>query len=249
MKKFILLRILQIPLVLFFLITVSFFMIRFTPGGPFSSERNLDPVVEKALQEKFHLNQPLHRQYLHFLADLLRGDLGPSFKHKSRSVNEIIAERLPHSMVLGSYALLLALLVGISAGILAAVGHNTTVDYSCMTLAMLGLSLPPFVIGPLLQLLFAIYLGWLPLAGTASQLYLILPALTLAMPFAARIARLTRAGMLEVMHQDYIRTARAKGLPEHVVILRHALRGGLLPVVNYLGPAIAMITTGSLVAE
>jgi oligopeptide transport system permease protein len=251
-SRYILRRLAQTPLVLWLLVSLSFFMMRFAPGGPFSAERRLDPVVEAALEAKFHLDKPLLQQYVLYLGNLLRGDLGPSLKHRSRTVNEIIAATLPTSLCLGAMAMLLAAALGCSVGIAAALHHNQWPDYGSMTCAVIGISLPTFVIGPLLQLFLSLRWAVLPLAGyrgIGEPVYLVLPALTLALPFAARIARLTRAGMLEVLNEDFIRTARAKGLAEHVVILRHALRGGLLPVVSYLGPASAMVMTGSLVVE
>jgi len=255
-------RLLRAPLVLFLLITISFFLMRLAPGGPFSRERALSEEAQAALEAMFGLDQPLHIQYEQYLASLLRGDLGRSMKHKDRTVNEIIAYGLPKSVLLGSVALVLALAIGCFAGILSALKPNSWPDTLAMGVAILGISLPAFVIGPLLQvyaapllhrLCAALGLEWrIAIAGWESKglaACLILPAVTLALPFAARIARLTRAGMLEVMSQDFIRVARAKGLRERTVVVRHALRGGLLPVVSYLGPAIAMIMTGSLVVE
>ena len=253
MRRHILKRLLQTPLVLFLLVTVSFFMMRLAPGGPFDDERALDAVTKQAIDAKYGLDQPIHVQYGSFLGNLLRGDLGPSFANRTQTVNEIIADKLPPSIVLGCISLSFALIIGLAAGIISAVRQNSLFDYSTMTLAMVGLSIPAFVIGPLLQLVIAVKCGWLPVAeygeGLLTPQYLILPALTLAAPFAARIARLMRAGMLEVVNQDYIRTARAKGLRERVVILRHAVRGGILPVIAFLGPAIAALLTGSLVVE
>lgn len=252
MLRYSVVRLVQAPVVLFVLITITFFLVRFAPGGPFSTERRLDPEIERALQAKYHLDKPLIQQYGIFLSNLLRGDFGPSFKHKNRTVNEIIAATLPHSLFLGVIALNLALLLGLTAGIIAALRHNSAVDFGTMTMAVIGISLPTFVIGPILQLLFAIHWRWFPLAGydgLSSPMYMVLPACTLGLPFASRIARLTRAGMLDVLNQDFIRTARAKGLSETAVIFRHALSGGILPVVSYLGPAFTQIATGSLVVE
>ena len=258
MGRYLLKRAIQFPLVLWILITISFFMMRAAPGGPFSAEKRVDPEILAKMNEKYGLSDSLPRQYLRFLGDLAVLDLGPSFKHKTRTVNEIIAERAPVSAVLGGSAILLALLFGLSAGVIAAVRHNSKWDYASMAVAMVGLSVPTFVVGPMLALLLGLYAGLFPVAGFEPILgtaflphpkYLILPAFTLSLPFAARIARLTRAGMLEVIHQDYIRTAWAKGLAERVVVLRHALRGALLPVVSFLGPATAEVLTGSLVVE
>ena len=252
MIVFLLKRLILLPITLFFLITITFFLIRFTPGGPFSAERRLDPVVEKALRMKFHMDKPLVTQYFLYMKDLLKGDLGPSSKHKSTSVNEIIASTLPHSFLLGSLAIIIAVIVGCIAGVIAAARQNNCLDYVTMIIAVMGLSLPAFVIAPLFQLLFSMKLNWLPVAGYEGLddlSYLVLPAITLSLPFAARIARLMRGGMLEVIHQDFIRTAYAKGLRERVVIIRHAFKGGLIPVLTFLGPAIAAVMTGTLVIE
>jgi len=254
-------RLLQVPLVLIVLITITFFMVRFAPGGPFSGEKGIDPVIKQKLEEKYHLDKPMYQQYFLFWGNLLRGDLGPSYKEKTRTVNEIIfGEKWYHfdgkfwvSTYLGLLAILLALFLGLTAGVVAGIRQNSQFDYASMAVAMTGLSVPTFVVGPLLALVFGRYLNVLPVAGYESGVrsvpYMILPAVTLALPFAARIARLTRAGMLEVINQDYIRTAWAKGLREQVIVVRHALRGAMLPVVSFLGPAIAAMLTGSLVVE
>ena len=242
----------SLPLTLFFLCTVTFFMVRLAPGSPFSAERQLDAVTEQAMMAKYHLDQPLSQQYWIFLKNLAQGDLGPSMKHQSQSVSGIISENLPHSILLGCLAMGLALMFGLGLGLLAALKHQSWLDLSSMGLSVIGLSLPAFVIGPLLQWLFTMIWPILPTAGYEgfwSPSYLVLPALTLSLPFAARIARLTRGGMLDILNQNYIRTAKAKGLPQRVVILRHALRGALLPVATYLGPALAGVTTGTLVVE
>ncbi len=242
-------RILLAPIVLWLMISITFFLIRLAPGGPFSAERALPPEVEQALMERYHLDKPVLVQYGYYLGGLVKGDLGPSLKHQGRTVNDIVAEHLPVSFVLGCFALCVALVLGVSAGMISALKPRTPVDYVAMALAVLGISLPVFVIGPLLQMLFARSIKLFPVAGTGDLWHMVLPAFALGLPFAARFARLTRAGMLEVMNQNFIRTARSKGLRESTVILRHALRGGVLPVVSFLGPAIASITTGSLVVE
>jgi oligopeptide transport system permease protein len=252
MRSYLLRRLLQAPLVLWILVTIAFFLMRLAPGRPFVGERELAPAVEQALNAKYGLDDPLPLQYLRFLGNLLSGDLGPSFANPGRSVNDILATYLPPSLLLGSLALGFALLLGLGAGILAAVRRGSWLDVGVMTGSMLGLSIPPFVVGPLLILFLAVGLGLLPTGGYggwSQPQYLLLPALTLALPFAGRIARLCRAGMLEVLEQDFIRSARAKGLPEHVVVLKHALPGGLLPVLGFLGPAIAALLTGSVVVE
>ncbi|MDT8389421.1 MAG: ABC transporter permease [Lentisphaeria bacterium] len=248
-RSYITRRLLMAPLVMLVMLSVTFFLIRLAPGGPFSSERDVSPAVEQALRERYALDQPLPMQYWSYLRGVCRGDLGPSIRHRGRDVNTIVADHLPVSFLLGGLALSLAVCVGVSAGFLAALKARSWIDYTAMGACVLGISLPAFVIGPLLQAFFARYLHWFPVSGSGSPKHVVLPALALASPFAARFARLARAGLLEVLSQDFIRTARSKGLRERVVLLRHAVRGGLLPVVGYLGPAIASITTGSLVVE
>jgi oligopeptide transport system permease protein len=242
-------RLLQLPVVLAVLVSATFLLMRAAPGGPFSAERALPADVERALNARFGLDQPLPVQFARTVQGILVGDFGPSMKHRDRRVRAIIAEHLPASMLLGGLALALALTAGVSAGALAALRANTLTDYALTAVTVLGISLPVFVFGPLLQILFAMRLGWLPVAGYGTWRDLILPAATLALPFAARVARLTRAGMLEVLTADYIRTARSKGLSEGTVVWRHALRGALLPVVSFLGPAAAALLTGSVVVE
>ncbi|MEI6107192.1 MAG: ABC transporter permease subunit [Opitutae bacterium] len=249
MLRFIVRRLLQVIPVLFVIITATFFMVRFVPGGPFTAEKAIPPEILKNLEAHYGLDQPLWRQYLSYLGKIAHGDLGPSFKYSNRTVNEIIADKLPVSLELGSLALLVALLVGLPLGVLAAVRRNSWLDYIASTVGMLGISVPTFVLGPLLVLFFAIHLGWVNASGWYGPSDRVLPALTLGFVYAAYIMRLTRGGMLEVLNQDYIRTARAKGASESRIVLRHALRGGLLPVVSFLGPAIAGILTGSFVIE
>jgi oligopeptide transport system permease protein len=236
---------------LFVIITLSFFIIRIAPGGPFDEEQALPPEIKANLEAAYGLDRPLHEQYLRYLGGLLRGDFGPSFKFKDFSVTELIAQGLPISLTLGLSAILLALLVGIPLGSLAALRQNTAGDYSIMGFAVIGIALPSFVTGPLFALVFGLYLGWLPVAGWESgqPRYLVLPVITLALPVIAYVARLTRGSLLEVLRSNYVRTARAKGLSEAQVLLRHALRPALLPVVSYLGPATAIVVTGSLVVE
>lgn len=235
--------------VFFAVITLVFFLIRFAPGGPFSSERAVPPEVLVNLNAKYHMDEPLYAQYLRYLGDLARGDLGPSFKHANRSVNEILAEALPVSAELGAYALAWALLVGVGSGIVAALKKNTLLDYIPMTVSVLGICLPTFVVGPSLALIFGLYLGWLPVAGWETAADRVLPSITLGFAYAAYLSRLTRGGLLEVLSQDFVRTARAKGLTEAAIVFKHALRGGILPVVSFLGPAVAGIFTGALVTE
>ncbi len=235
--------------VLLAIATLTFFMMRLAPGGPFDAERRLPAAVLANIEARYRLDRPLAEQYLSYLGDLLRGDLGPSFRYPDRSVGELIALGLPVSLTVGAAALLLALAVGIPAGVVAAIRQNRPADHLAMGLAMTGVSVPNFVLGPLLILLFALRLGWLPVAGWGSWRHIVLPAVTLGLFYAAYIARLTRAGMLEVIRQDFVRTARAKGAPEHRVVLRHALRLALLPVVSFLGPAAARVLAGSVVVE
>lgn len=250
MFSFIFRRLLQIIVVLWVIITATFFMIRFVPGGPFTAEKAVTPEILRNLEAHYGLNKPLWQQYTDYMGSLiLRGDLGPSFKYASRTVNEIIADKLPVSIELGALSLGVALVVGLILGVIAAVKRNTVFDYLASSVAMMGICVPTFVLGPLLVLFFAIQLRWFNASGWYTPADRVLPALTLGLVYAAYVARLTRGGMLEVLNQDYIRTARAKGASEMRVIFRHGLRGGLLPVVSFLGPAIAGILTGSFVIE
>lgn len=249
MFRFIARRLLETIPVLFIIVTATFFMIRFVPGGPFTAEKAVTPEILRNLEAHYGLDKPLYRQYLDYLGSLLQGDFGPSFKYPNRTVNEIIADKLPVSLELGLLALTVALVLGLTLGVIAAVKRNGVFDYLASSIAMAGICVPTFVLGPLLVLVFAIYLRWFNASGWYQPIDRVLPAATLGLVYAAYIARLTRGGMLEVLNQDYIRTARAKGASELRVIFRHALRGGLLPVVSYLGPAIAGILTGSFVIE
>jgi len=249
MFRFIARRILETIPVLLIIITATFFMIRFVPGGPFTSEKAVTPEIKANLEAHYGLDKPLYQQYFDYLGSLLQGDLGPSFKYPNRTVNEIIADKLPVSLELGLTSLTVALVFGITLGVLAAVKRNTWLDYVSSSIAMTGICIPTFVLGPILVLVFAINFGWFNASGWYTNADRVLPAATLGLVYSAYVARLTRGGMLEILNQDYIRTARAKGASETRVILRHALRGGLLPVVSFLGPAIAGILTGSFVIE
>ncbi len=249
MSKYILRRLAEFVPVLLIIVTITFFLVRLAPGGPFDAERAVPPEVLRQLEAQYNLDAPLYRQYLNYLGGLVQGDLGPSFRRPSRTVREWIALRLPVSLELGAYGLLVAITIGLSTGVYAALKPNTVRDYVPMSLAMVGICVPNFVLGPLMVLIFAIWLGWLPVAGWDFPEHRILPAIALGTAFAAYIARLSRGGMLEVLAQDFIRTARAKGLSEARVILRHGLRGGLQPVVSFLGPATAGLLTGSFVVE
>lgn len=236
---------------LFVIVTLSFFLIRLAPGGPFDQERTLPPQVRANLDRVYGLDQPIALQYVHYLSRLVRGDLGPSFKLRDFSVSELIAAGLPVSATLGGCALLLAILLGVPLGVAAALSRGRAADLGIASFVALAVALPSFVTGPLLALLFGLYLHWLPVGGweEGAPRYLVLPVLTLGLPVAAYVARLTRGGLLEVLRSNYIRTARARGLGEVRILLRHALRPALLPVVSYLGPAAAFVVTGSLIVE
>ncbi len=243
-------RLLGLIPTLLVLITIAFFLIRLAPGGPFDSEKILPPEIKANLDVKYHLDEPLLKQYFRYLGQIITLDFGPSFQYKDWSVNELIARGFPVSMTIGGLAVLLAFCLGTLIGIVAAMKQNTGVDYSLMGVAMLGISIPNFVVAPLLILLVAVYAGWLPAGGWDwSVQRMVLPVLTLALPTTAYIARLMRGSMIEVLHSNYIRTARAKGLPELLVILRHALKPALLPVISFMGPATAGLITGSVVIE
>lgn len=249
MTKYILKRLLTIIPVLWVVATLTFFVMRMAPGGPFDTDRKVPEEILKNLEAKYHLDEPVGMQYLRYMGMLLQGDLGPSFRYTSRTVNEIIAETFPVSAVIGLLGLIYALLLGVGAGVFAASKPNSARDYVPMFLAMLGISLPSFVIGPLFMLGFAIELEWFDVAGWGEPKDTVLPALTLGTMYAAYFARLSRAGVLDMVRQDFIRTAKAKGLPGWLIMLRHTLKGGLLPTVSFLGPAVTAMLTGSLVVE
>jgi oligopeptide transport system permease protein len=249
MFRFIARRLLQMVPVLFVIATLTFFMIRLAPGGPFDTERNTTPEIQQSLDRYYGFNLPIYQQYFRWLGNALHGDLGPSYRYANRTVNELIAESFPISAELAFWSLLIALALGLTAGIIASLRPNSATDYIASSLAMVGISVPNFVLGPLLVLIFALKLNWLHVSGWEHPIDRILPSLTLGALYAAYIARLTRGGMLEILSQDFIRTARAKGASNLRVILKHALRGGLLPVVNYLGPTAAALVTGSFAVE
>ncbi len=236
---------------LLILIALAFFMIRLAPGGPFDAERALLPEIEANLRAAYHLDEPLPMQFARYLGNLARADFGPSFQYRDFTVTELIMTGFPVSLRLGGMAMIVALLFGIAAGSLAALRQNTRTDYTVMSLSMTGISVPNFVMAPLLILLFAVYLGWLPAGGLGQGSWrnMILPVVSLALPQIAYIARLTRGSMIEVLRSPFIRTAKAQGLPTHKILLRHALKPALLPVVSYLGPATAAVITGSVVIE
>lgn len=249
MIRFVARRLLQLVPVLFVIVTLTFFMVRFVPGGPFTAEKALSPEALKQRNAYYGLDQPLWRQYLGYLGRLAGGDLGNSKKYTSQSVSEIIAAKLPASLELGGLALGTALVIGLPLGILAAARRNTWLDSLCSFTGLIGICVPTFVLGPILALVFGIYLKWFNVSGWEYADDRVLPVLTLGFVYAAYLMRLTRGGLLEVLNQDFIRTARAKGASETRIVFRHALRGGLAPVVSFLGPAIAGILTGSFIIE
>ena len=268
MFRFVIRRLVEAIPVLFVIITATFFLQRFIPGGPFTAEKAVSAEVQKNLERYYHLDDPLWNQYVDYLWDLcpkafhpsalahgldLKAafgiDLRPSFKYPNRTVNEIIADKLPTSLELGGWSLLVALAVGLPLGVLAAVKRNTWIDYLCSSTAMIGICVPTFVMGPLLILVFAIHFRWVNASGWYDPVDRVLPSIVLGFFYSAYIARLTRGGMLDTLNQDFIRTARAKGASEIRVVFKHALRGGLQPVVSFLGPAVAGILTGSFVIE
>ncbi|HEX7080992.1 MAG TPA: oligopeptide ABC transporter permease OppB [Gammaproteobacteria bacterium] len=233
------------------LIALAFFMIRTAPGGPFDQERALPPEIEANLRAAYHFDEPLYRQFGRYLFGILRGDFGPSFQYRDFTVTELIATGFPVSLRLGGTAILLAFVLGVGAGSIAALRQNTPTDYAVMSVSMTGISIPNFVMAPVLVLVFAVYLGWLPAGGLGDGAIrnMILPVTALALPQLAYIARLTRASMIEVLRSNFVRTAKAQGLPMRTILLHHALKPALLPVVSYLGPATASVITGSVVIE
>jgi oligopeptide transport system permease protein len=251
MIAFILRRLLIAIPVMFLVIALAFFLMRAAPGGPFTSERKLPPEIEANIRAAYDLDKPLYVQFFKYVGNVVQGDFGPSFKYKDFTVNELIAKGAPVSLRLGVSAIILALMVGVPLGTIAALRQNKPADYSVMTMAMVGITIPPFVVAPLLTLVFGVYWGILPVAGwnDGAFINMILPVTALSLPQIAFISRLTRGGMIEVLRSNYVRTARAKGLPEHVVVRRHAMRAGLMPLVSFLAPAMAGIVTGSVVIE
>ena len=236
--------------VLLAVITLTFFMVHSAPGGPFDEEKAVSPEVLLKLNERYNLNEPLMVQYFDYLGNVLQGDFGPSFRYPSRSVTELISIGLPITFELALYAILFALMLGIIAGVISSLRPNTAYDYIPMTVAMAGICIPSIILGPSLTLIFGIWLSWLPVTGWGDiPGDKILPTITLGTAYAAYCARLTRGGMLEILNQDFIRTARAKGLSEFRVVVVHALRGGLTPVIAFLGPAMAGLLAGSFVVE
>jgi oligopeptide transport system permease protein len=237
-----------IPMALI-VVSITWGLIRIAPGNFYTAEKKLPPAIEKNIREKYCLDCPWYQQYGRMIWNVLRGDFGSSLKYEGQTVNDILRRTVPVSATIGILAYLLALIVGLAAGTIAALKQNTGFDYGAMAVSMLGISIPTFVLGPILVLIFSLWLYLLPPARWGGPLNLILPVVTLSAIYAAYISRLTRAGMLEVLRSDYIRTARAKGLSERAVIFRHALRGGLMPVVSYTGPALASLLAGTVVIE
>ncbi len=249
MFRFLLRRLVTIFFSLFFIVTLTFFMMKAIPGGPFTREKALPPQIEQAINEKFHLDDPLWKQYVDYLGRTARWDLGPSFKYQYKSVNDIISDYFPVSAQLGATAILLSLVVGLSAGTISALKQNQIQDYGTMFLAILCFSVPSFVIAGILQYFLAYRWQLLPPAMWGSWNHMIMPVLSLAALPTAVIARLMRSGMLEVLQQDYVKTARAKGLSSTKVMTKHVMRNAILPVVTYMGPLIAGILTGSFIIE
>lgn len=251
MFKYILKRLLQAIPTMLIIITISFFMMRLAPGGPFTGERSLPPEIEANLKKAYNLDKPLVEQYFDYIVNILQGDFGPSFKYTDFTVTELIATGFPVSLQLGILAILLALIVGITLGSIAAVKQNSKLDYLLMGGSMIGIAIPNFVLAPILTLIIGVHLQLLPVGGWNDGAWqnLILPVVSLALPQIAYVARLTRGSMVEVLGMQFIRTARAKGLSERKVVISHALKSALLPVVSYLGPATAAVITGSVVIE
>ena len=232
------------------IILASFFLMRLAPGGPFDGERPLDPATQAALQQAYGLDRPLWDQAWLYLSRLVQGDFGPSLVYRDFTVSELIAQGLPISLMLGGLAIVLALAIGVTAGLFAAVRAGKAADKTIMMLATVATALPTFVTGPALALLFGLWLGLLPVSGTGDGVaWLIMPVVALALPVSGAIAKLTRAGLASVLKQDHIRTARARGLPETKILFKHGLRPALVPVASYLGPAAAGLLTGAVVVE
>lgn len=249
--SFLLRRALAGGVTLFALLTIAFFLLRAAPGGPLDRERSLPPAIEAAMEAEFHLDEPLWQQYLRYLGGALRGDLGPSFQYEDARVSELIANGFAASLQLGVLALLLALAIGITLGVVAAIHRERWLDRTLMSLSLLGVSVPTFVVAPLLILLFAVHLDWLPAGGWSADepADLVLPVLSLALPQIAYVAKLVRAGFVDALQAPFVLTARAKGLPPVLILRRHAARPALLPLLSYLGPAAAALITGSVVIE
>ena len=249
MYKLIVKRLLQAIPTMWVIATATFILLQLTPGGPFDTEKNISEEVQSLINAHYGLNLPIQEQYFRFISQRIKGDFGPSYKYAGWNVDEIIIQSFPVSLELGFYALLFALALGIPIGVIAAIKHHKPSETTLMSLAMVGICLPSFVLGPILILVFSMQLGWFNSSGWNYPGDRVLPTITLGLFYAAYIARLSRSGMLDVMRMDYIRTAQAKGLRERVIVMRHALRTALYPVVAYLGPAVAGLISGSFVVE
>jgi oligopeptide transport system permease protein len=251
MLRFLLRRLIVAIPTLFVVVTAAFFMMRAAPGSPFSGDRKLPPEIEKNIEAKYGMDQPILVQYGSYLSGVLHGDFGPSLKYRDKTVLEIIKENYPVSLTIGLSAFVIAVFLGVSLGVIAALRQNGPADYTTMAIAILGICIPSFVTAPLLQLVLGSKLGWLPIASWSGGALpnLVMPVMVLALPQVAIISRLTRAGMIEALRSNYVRTAKAKGLPEFTIVTKHAIRAAILPLVSYLGPAFAGLLTGSLVVE
>lgn len=236
-------------IILWVIITVTFALMHAIPGGPFTTEKKLPPQVKASIEAKYHLNDPVWKQYGDYLGGVITGDLGPSYKYEGRSVNDIISDAFPISAQLGLLSLMVAVVGGIAAGAISAMRPNGIVDYAVTVLSTIGISVPTFIIGAVLVYVVGFELGWFPVALWRGPSYMVLPVLTLAAQPMAFIARLTRSGLLDVYQQEYIRTARAKGLSSWTILTRHALGNAILPVITYLGPLAASLLTGSFIVE
>ena len=249
MLGFILRRLIIIIPMALLVVTLTWTLVRIAPGNFYDNEKNIPAAVRENIKKKYGLDQPWYQQYWTMISNVATGDFGESVRYQGQTVNEIILRHLPYSAIMGLLAYVIALAVGLTAGVIAALRQNSSFDYVSMSISMLGLSVPNFVLGPLLVLIFSFWLYWFPPARWGGVSALVMPVITLSAIYAAYIARLTRAGMLEVMRSDYIRTARAKGLDEKTVLLKHALRGGIIPVVSFTGPALAALLAGTVVVE
>ncbi|MGR5061631.1 oligopeptide ABC transporter permease OppB [Photobacterium sp. DNB22_13_2] len=251
MIKFIAKRIFEAIPTLLVLITISFFLMRFAPGNPFSSERPLPPEVMANIEAKYGLDKPVFEQYTTYLGNIVQGDFGPSFKYKDFTVNELVTKALPVSAKIGFFAFIFALVMGVTVGTIAALKQNSWIDYCIMSTAMAGVVMPSFILAPVLIYIFSINLGWLPAGGwnDGGMKYMLLPMMGMSLLYVATFARITRGSMIETLNSNFIRTARAKGLGYGYIIIKHALKPALLPVVSYMGPAFVGIITGSVVIE
>ncbi|GAB3519755.1 oligopeptide ABC transporter permease OppB [Photobacterium alginatilyticum] len=251
MIKFIAKRIFEAIPTLLVLITISFFLMRFAPGNPFSSDRPLPPEVMANIEAKYGLDKPVFEQYTTYLGNIVQGDFGPSFKYKDFTVNELVSKALPVSAKIGFFAFIFALVMGVTVGTIAALKQNSWIDYTIMSTAMAGVVMPSFILAPVLIYIFSINLGWLPAGGwnDGSTKYMLLPMFGMSLLYVATFARITRGSMIETLNSNFIRTARAKGLSYPYIIIKHALKPALLPVVSYMGPAFVGIITGSVVIE